>query len=149
MDKNDIQMNPRNEQVKRQYFDWLRHAKGRAEGTIAQIEKSLWRFEEFTGHADFSDYTKETAIGFKQWLLERKFRGKSLATTSYTSYLRYLGAFFAWLSHQPGFKSKVTIDAVDYLNATAKEKRMARQVTPRDYPEFDYCKGLASSCVFR
>lgn len=84
-------------------------------------------------------------MGFKQWLLERRFRGKPLANTSYTNYLRYLGAFFAWLSHQPGFKSKITIDTVDYLNATAKEKRMARQVTPRDYPEFDYCKGLASS----
>lgn len=145
MNKIRLKMNPGNEQVKRQYFDLLRYAKGRAEGTIAQIEKALWLFEEFSSQADFSHYTKEKAMEFKQWLNERRFRGKPLTETTYTHYLRYLGSFFTWLSQQQGFKNKITIDAVEYLNPSDKQKRMARQVKPRSYPEFEYCRDLALS----
>ena len=39
--------NSKNERIKRQYGDFLKHADGRAEATIRQVEKAIQRYEEF------------------------------------------------------------------------------------------------------
>ena len=47
--------NPKNERVKRDYADYLRHADGKAEQTVRQIEKAILRYEAFTSFADFGN----------------------------------------------------------------------------------------------
>ena len=39
-----------------QYADFLKHADGKDEQTIRQIEKAIQRFEAFTGYADFGAF---------------------------------------------------------------------------------------------
>jgi hypothetical protein len=45
--------NATNERIKRDYFRYLKEARGRDEATIDRVSKSLDRFEETTGRKDF------------------------------------------------------------------------------------------------
>ena len=84
---------PKNERVKRLYWDFLRHASGRADGTIRQVEKAIQRYEEFTGKADFASFDQRRARTFKQHMAELKL---SKATTLTT--MTALKRFFGWLA---------------------------------------------------
>jgi hypothetical protein len=48
--------NPKNERIKRQYGEFLKHADGKAEATIRQVEKAIQRYESFTSLADFANF---------------------------------------------------------------------------------------------
>jgi hypothetical protein len=49
-------LNPRNERIKRDYFEFLRQADQKSEATVRGIEKALLRLEEHTGWVDFALY---------------------------------------------------------------------------------------------
>ena len=138
------QVNPKNERLKRQFFGFLKEAEGRAEATINAVDKAICLYEEFSGYESFA-LTSEKASQFKAWLRRRTHRGKPLSLATYHAYLRHLRRFFIWLSAQPGYKSRITSNAVAYLNISLKEERMATQQTPRNYPSLEYVVQLASS----
>jgi integrase len=50
-----------------------------------------------------------------------------------------------WLSWQPGYKSKITLDKVAYLKPLEKEERIATQYVPRNFPLREYVIKLAGS----
>jgi hypothetical protein len=52
--------------------DFLKHAGGKAEQTIRQIEKAIQRYEAFTDYADFQTFDQQRAMGFKADLASRK-----------------------------------------------------------------------------
>lgn len=140
-----MKVNIKNEKVKRRFFNWLKEAHGHCDSTVNSIEKAILIYEDFTGLMDFATFNSEKAIAFKKWLQKRQVKGKSLSVTTYCTYLRYLHKFFLWLSWQPGYKSKITIDTVDYLKPLGKEERIATQYIPRNFPPLEYVIKLAGA----
>jgi hypothetical protein len=57
---------PKNERIKKVYFDYQREARGKALSTIDAIRKALDRFEDYTGHKDFAGFNREQAKAFKK-----------------------------------------------------------------------------------
>ena len=45
-----------NERIKREYFIWLKEAKGRNEASIDGVAKALHRFETYTRFRDFKQF---------------------------------------------------------------------------------------------
>jgi hypothetical protein len=50
---------------------------------------------------------------------------------------------------EPGYRSKIKPNSVDYLKVTEKEERMATQSEPRNYPSLEYVRELVDSIVIR
>jgi integrase len=140
-----MKVNVKNEQTKRKFFRWLKEADGCCDATVSSLEKAILLYEDFTKHADFKTYDLNKAIDFKKWLIKRKYRGNTIAITTYHTYLRYLRKFFTWLSWQISYKSKITPDVVAYLKITEKEERIATQLIPRNYPPLEYVINLVNS----
>jgi integrase/recombinase XerD len=85
----------------------------------------------------------------KKWLARREHQGKPLSLVTYHAYLRHLRKFFGWLLREPGYRSRIKPNAVDYLKVTEKEERMATQITPRNYPSLEYVRRLVDSFAVR
>jgi integrase len=127
-----IKRNPKNERIKRQYGEFLKHADGKAKATIRQVEKAIQRYENFTSSADFATFDQGQARAFKAHLVER---GLSKATMLST--VTALKRYFGWLAHQPGYKSRIAITDIEYLNLADKEARAAKAPTDRAYPTIE------------
>lgn len=138
-------MNIKNIKTKRKYIDWLIEARGLAESTSDKMIRSVDLYEEFTGYKDFNTFSLEKAKDFKKWLRCRKYKSKPLAFNSYRTYLIHLKTFFEWLITQPGYKSKITSDSLEYLRITKKESRVVAQNSIRKFPYMEYVRNLADS----
>lgn len=63
-----IHYNSANERIKRQYYQYVTEAQGKAQSTLNGIRKAINRFESYTKFKDFKTFTKDQAIGFKKHL---------------------------------------------------------------------------------
>ncbi len=138
-------VNSKNEKIKRKYFRWLKEANGLAELTICAIEKAIWLYEDFTKHEDFDRFNQNRAVGLKKWLQKRTYRGKAISIATVHHDLRHLKSFFVWLSGQPGYKSKISVDSVSYLSLEKKKVREATASKQVRYPSLEYIRKLADS----
>jgi len=127
-----IPRNPKNERIKRQYADFLKHADGKAEQTIRQIEKAVQRYEGFTGYADFAAFDQLKAKGFKAELASRE-----LAKATILSTVTALKRFFGWLAAQPGYKSKINLTDIEFMSLSDKDIRAARAPADRAIPALE------------
>lgn len=120
--------NAANERIKRDYFAYLKEAKGRDETTIDGVAKSLVRFEESTKARDFKRFHREQAVAFKAGLAQavNARTGERISKATMLSTLRDLRAFFFWLAHLPGFKSHIAYADADYFNLSDKDVAVAR-----------------------
>jgi len=133
--------NPKNERIKRQYAEFLKHADGKAEVTIRQVEKAIQRYENFTSSADFATFDKRRAREYKAHLVDR---GLSKATM--LSGVTALKRFFGWLAHQPGYKSRIAFTDIEYLNLADKDVRAAKAPAERAYPTIEQVEHAISKC---
>jgi len=124
--------NPKNERTKREYAEYLRHADGKAEQTIRQIEKAILRYEEFTGFADFGTFNQQLARRFKEDLAKQ-----NLAKATILSTVTSLKRFFGWLAMQPGYKRRVRLTDVDFLSLSDKDVRAANAPADKAYPTLE------------
>ena len=117
-----------NERIKREYFAYLKQAKGRDEATISGVAKSLARFEESTKARDFKRFHREQAVAFKAALAKatNARTGEQISKATMLSTLRDLRAFFFWLAHLPGFRSHIAYSDADYFNLSDKDVTIAR-----------------------
>ncbi|WP_126176981.1 tyrosine-type recombinase/integrase [Tsuneonella rigui] len=124
--------NAANERIKREYFGFLREAKGRDSATIDRVAMALARFEDSTVRKDFRKFHREQAIAFKRRLGEalNAATGDRLSKATVASILRDLKAFFEWLSREPGYRSKLHFSDADYFSPSAKDAAIAR--APRE-----------------
>ena len=101
-----MKINPKNERLKRSYFEYLKEAKKYSELTIDNIRKSILRWEEFVNFRDFS-ITKQQAIDFKKTLSASKGKrsGQTLSLSTMNSTLNNLKDFFKWLAYQRGYSA--------------------------------------------
>lgn len=132
----------KNEQLKRRFYEWLKASKGFSKETIRCYEKAIWLWEDFTNKDEFGSFNKTTAGAFKDWLRKKKkINSQDNISISYCyDILRFLKAFFGWLSKQPTYKSKINQTAIDYLNLTRKEVREATQPKSIKYPVLEEIK---------
>ena len=118
---------PKNEQVKHIYFHMLRHADGKSDATIRQIGKAISRYEAFTRNACFKTFDQRLAVAFKQDLAKQ-----ALAAATVHSTIKSVKRFLGWLAMQPGYKSRINLNDIEYLNLTDKAVRAA--TAARDVP---------------
>lgn len=138
-------VNSVNERIKRQYFRRLREADGYSESTIDNIAKAIETYEDSSGFADFQSFDSKKAVTFKKYLGEKVFRGNQISNRTKYHYLRNVKRFFTWLSGQPGFKSKISLDDVSYLTLDRKSVREALEPTDQEYPSLELVRKLAGS----
>lgn len=118
-----------NERIKLRYFEFLKQADGKSEQTVRQVEKAISRFEAFTRHADFKTFSQKQALGFKQDL------GKQdLAPATVLSSVNSLKRFLGWLATQPGYRRRVRIADIEYLNLSEKDVRAASSPADKKFP---------------
>src|SRR5579871_6719991 len=100
---------PKNERIKRDYFEFLKEARGHSEQSIDTIAAALDRFERFTKFADFRDFRKDQAIAFKEHLaLQVNARTKqALSKATILSIVNAMKNFVQWLSRERGYKQKI------------------------------------------
>jgi integrase len=139
--------NPENDRAKRDYLVWLKEAKQRSATTVEQARHAIDRFETYTGFKDFGSFNKEVAIAFKRRLSaatgERT--GKPLSIASIHHALLAVRDFLAWLSGQPGYRRRVRMSDVAYLNLTTGEERQARATRPKQYASVeDYVTAISA-----
>lgn len=120
---------PKNEQVKHLYFEYLRHAQGKSEATIRQVVTAIGRFERFTRNADFRRFDQKQAIAFKDHMAKQK-----IAAATVLSTVKQVKRFLSWLTLQPGYKSRVRLNDVEYLNLSDKDVRAASSARIVSYP---------------
>src|SRR5208337_4479449 len=115
-----------NERIKREYFIWLKEAKGRNEASIDGVAKALNRFETYSKFRDFKKFHIEQARGFKAYLAEQRNERTSEPLSAATLYstLSALKAFFKWLADRPGYKSCISHADAEYFNLSEKEARV-------------------------
>lgn len=133
----------KNELTKRKFFGYVRNSKGFSEKTIECYEKAIWLWEDFLHKSDFVKFNKTAAEGFKNWLkAKKKANPQQEVSVSYRyDILRYLRAFFEWLSKQKGYK---TIDptAVEYLRLSREEAKIATQPRKVEVPSLKEIKAV-------
>lgn len=127
-----MKLNPKNERIKRKYRIFLKEADGKADGTIDQIMKAIERYEDFSKRADFATFDQRKAVRFKQHMADAK-----LAKASILSITTALKRFFGWLSHQPGFKSRIAHNDIEYLNLADCDVRAAKAPADRPVPSLE------------
>jgi integrase/recombinase XerD len=127
-----IPRNPKNERIKRQYSDVQKHANGKAEQTIRQIEKSIQRYEAFTGYADFGTFNQLKAKDFKADLARQ-----NLAKATILSTVTDLKRFFGWLALEPGFKKKISKNDIEFLSLSERDVRAAKAPADRAIPTLE------------
>lgn len=128
--------NGANERVKRDYYRYLKEAKGRDDATIDAVAKSLSRFEDSTGRKEFRRFHREQAVAFKRRLADalNERTGERLSKATMLSTLRDIRAFFFWLAHLPGFKSHIAYADADYFNLSDKDVAVARARRDKKVP---------------
>jgi integrase/recombinase XerD len=103
----------------------------------------LW--DEATDFACYKGFCQRKAIQFKECLQKRSGTGTRLSLATIANHLRQVRQFFAWLSGQAGYKSRITADSISYLSLNRKEQQMVRNRGPVDYPSIPYVKRLVES----
>lgn len=138
--------NAANERVKRDYYRYLKEAKGRDEATIDAVAKSFARFEDSTGRKEFRRFHREQAVAFKRRLGDavNARTGERLSKATMLSTLRDLRAFFFWLAHLPGFKSHIAYADADYFNLSDKDVAVARARRDKAVPTLDQVEHVLS-----
>lgn len=123
-----IKISSTNERIKRKYFDWQLEAQQKSVKTVDQIRYAIDRYEAFINYEDFKGFNSEKAKAFKKHLSASKNQstGKNLSKRTIYSTIRAVKDFFVWLSSQPGYKSKIHLSEVEYLNLSEKDIRIAQ-----------------------
>ena len=131
-----IKTNARNDRVKRDYLIYLSHARKRSPATVDQTRQAIDRLEAYTGFKDFGTFCKDQALGFKAALLASKGArsGKRISTATAHHILQAIKEFLAWLQTQPGYRRRINVTEIAYLNLTTKEEREAHVARPKSYP---------------
>jgi integrase len=134
-----IPRNPKNERIKKQYTEYLKHADGKSDPTIRQIEKAILRYETFAKFGDFTKFDQRLAKAFKAHLADA-----DLAKATILSTITALKRFFGWLAGQSGYRSKINLNDIEFLSLSEKEIRAAKAPAERPYPTLNQVATVVS-----
>lgn len=118
---------PKNERIKRRYFDYLKEAKRMDMSSVDLVAASIAGFEQWSNYRDFAGFHIEQAKGFKAYLAKQRNAktGRPLSKATIHSRLMALKAFVFWLAGQPGYRSRISYADADYFNPSANDSRIA------------------------
>ena len=138
--------NPKNERIKRRYFDYLKEAKRMDTSSIDMAAAAIASFEHWANYRDFARFHIEQAKRFKAHLAKavNEKTGKPLAKATIHSRLMALKAFVFWLAGQPGYKSRISYADADYFNPSANDSRIATARREKKVPTVDQIKLVLS-----
>lgn len=136
--------NPKNERIKKAHFRFLKEADRKADSTIDAVRKAISRFEAYTGFKDLATFNKEQAIGFKRHLTKSRGArtGEPMAKSTLVAVTSALKDFFRWLSCQPGYKSRLQVTDIEYLNLSEKETRAAKEPRFKTFPTIEQIRAV-------
>lgn len=131
-----------NEEIKREFYEYLKGAKGFTKSSVRVHADGIAQWEIFTSHAALGNYDKSTAAAFTDWLASRPAKTKSgkIALVTQSNYLRRVKKFFEWLAEQPGYKSKILKPELDFLRLSKQDAQIARSGTTKKMPTFEDIK---------
>ena len=137
----------KNEQQKREFLEYLGGGEGFEESSVNTFAEAVSQWQEFTENEDFASFNKTKALGFRDWLKNRKANTEAghLALTTQYNYLRRIKKFFTWLSKQPRYKNKIIQSDIKFLRLSKGDARIARQGTTRKIPTFEEAKQIIQS----
>lgn len=137
---------PKNERIKRRYFDYLKEAKRMDTSSVDMAAAAIASFEGWSNYRDFAKFHIEMAKGYKAHLakLVNKNTGKPLAKGTIHSRLMALKAFVFWLAGQPGYKSRISYADADYFNPSANDSRIATARREKKVPTIEQIKLVLS-----
>lgn len=121
----------------RMFIVMLVEALGLGEESVRKFRRAIALWSEFTKDANFKSFNGKIALQFKRWLKNRKYRGKQVSPGTINSVLYQLKRFFQWLSMQPGYKSKIKLSDLEYLNLSRKERKMLGDTSRVKYPTLE------------
>lgn len=110
-----VNVNSRNEEIKKRYFQSLKNDLGYPETLLSGIGDALRLYDDFIDNRDYALYGRSEAVTFKEWLQKKSYNAKSMSIITICHHLRYLKDFMTWLSHQPEHKSKIGQDGTSYM----------------------------------
>lgn len=133
------QTNPKNDRAKREYLIYLKDARQRSAATVEQVRHAIDRLEGYTGFKDFGTFNKNQALAFKRALVATKGQrsGKPISTSTAHHVLQALKEFLAWLHGRPGYRRRIDLADIAYLNLTAKDERAAHASRPKRYASLE------------
>lgn len=139
--------NANNERIKREYFSFLKDAKGQSEQTVDAAAKALNRFEVYNKHRDFKAFHFEQARAFKRHLAEQNGQqsGKKLSKATLHATLTQLKRFFQWLAREPGYKSHVQYSHAEYFNLSDNDTRIATAQREQRVPTLEQIKRVVNT----
>lgn len=128
-----------NTRIKREYYQFLREARGRSEASIDAVASALDRFDKANSNKDYRTFHRAQAVAFKRKLGETRNAqtGQPLSKSTVSTVLRALREFFNWLAGRPGYKSKIQYSDADYFNPTEKDRAIARAKRQKIVPTLD------------
>lgn len=137
---------PKNERIKRRYFDYLKEAKRMDTSSVDMAAAAIASFESWSNYRDFAKFHIEMAKGYKAHLakLLNDKTGKPLAKSTINSRLMALKAFVFWLAGQPGYKSRISYADADYFNPSANDSRIATARREKRVPTIEQIKLVLS-----
>jgi integrase len=139
--------NAKNERIKREYFAFLKDAKGNSKQTVDAAAKALNRFEVYNKHRDFKAFHFEQARAFKRHLAEQNGQqsGEKLSKATLHATLTQLKRFFQWLVREPGYKSHIQYSHAEYFNLSEKDTRIATAKREQKSPTLEQVKHVINT----
>lgn len=137
---------PKNERIKRRYFDYLKEAKRMDVSSVDLVAASIAAFEEWSRYRDFANFHIEQAKGFKAHLDKQRNAktGAPFSKATIHSRLMALKAFVFWLAGQPGYKSRISYADADYFNPNANDSRIATAKREKKVPTVEQVRHVLS-----
>lgn len=144
--KIDNNVNVANERIKKKYFVYLKEAKRYCESTINNIRKSILRYEKFLEGKCF-ELNKQKAIEYKKCLgkTNNLKSQEPLSLLTMHSTINQLKDFFRWLSMQDGYKRKIDLLDIEYLNLSNNETRAAKATGYKPFPTIEQIRKVIFS----
>ncbi|MDZ4724429.1 MAG: site-specific integrase [candidate division Zixibacteria bacterium] len=139
--------NYENEKLKRRYRTHLVGAQGMSAGTVLTVIRALKHYEQLFEGEDYSYFNQRRAMDVKKHLEKQAWETKSLSGNTAYHTLRILKRFFSWLAEQPGFKKKISLDAVSYLSLDLRKTQEVLNPVDRPFPSLEYVLKLVHSII--
>lgn len=124
--------NASNERLKHRYLDYAREVKGVSDKSLATIAANLLRCERLLGFPDFGDFDDEMAKKLKSCLREQ-----NLSIYTATATLSHMQQYMYWLHDQKGYRRKILLTNIAYLNVSQREKNILGTKKLVRYPDTD------------
>lgn len=128
--------NEANERIKRRYLEYRKFAGQLGEASLDKEAAAIERFDMWNARKDYRRFHIEQAMGFRNHLeAEVNPRtGKLLGRSTRDGIMKPLQQFFAWLSGQDGYRSRIRASDSAYFSLSKRDTAIARAANPLPAP---------------